>query len=656
MCGIAGVVRADREQIVDPAALRRMARALRHRGPDGYGLAAGGGVGLVSTRLAIVDVAHGWQPLQLRPGGSVLVYNGEVYNHPELRAGLAQSGRPCVTDCDTEVVLRLLEREGLSALDRLNGQFALAWWQPDRRRLTLARDRFGVRPLHFWTDPAGSLAFASEASALFASGELRPGLDVQGLDDVFTTWGPRPPRSAFRDVQRLGPGCALVWERGRVVEDRVWWEPDLAPVAGAVAEDLDDLLRDSVRIRLRSDVPVGTYLSGGLDSSLVTALACQASQQRLRTFSIAFDDARYDESTHQREVAAALGTEHHVVQVGPADIADAFREVVQHCEAPLVRTAPVPMALLAAAAREHGITVVASGEGADELFWGYDVFREVQLRRAALADPAGSAGLDGLYPHLGDRARGPAWRRFFTGAGPGDDPLFSHQTRVAATSAVRGFYSEGLLEELGGHEDSMTRLRASLPAGFTALGPLEKTQYLEQRTLLEPYLLAAQGDRVSMMHGVEGRFPFLDHRVFACAAALPASSKLDGAHHKVALRKVAARVLPGGVAARPKQPYRAPEVQPFCGPGAPAWVEDLLSAETLISYGLFDEQRVAALLRRCRSGRANGPREGMALVGVLSAQVWFQHFCASGWRVFPEETAVPRVRLDLDRVEERVMA
>lgn len=647
MCGIAGIVRADQAQEVTLAALLRMAFALRHRGPDGYGTALGAGVGLVSTRLAIFDVPQGWQPLRTSPGGSVLVYNGEVYNHPELRAELARDGVRCTTRSDTEVVLRMLERHGLSALDRFNGQFAFAWWQPRQRRLTLVRDRFGVRPLHYVRDPDGGLAFASEAAALFASGEVVAQPDLLGIDDVFTTWGPRAPRSAFRGVHRLGPGGLLVWEQGRVVEDRTWWEPDVAPTDGAAGDGLAALLRDSVRLRLRADVPVGAYLSGGLDSSLITALARDVSDHRLRTFSVAFEDERYDESTHQLAVAAALDTEHHVVRIGRHEIAESFREVVHHSESPLVRTAPVPMALLAKAAREQGITVVATGEGADELFWGYDLFKEVVVRRQALRDPAALDRLDLLYPHLADRSRGPAWRRFFADAGPEDDPLFSHQTRMAATGAVTALYRPEVAEVVREHASS-TRLRSALPAAFEGWSPLERAGWLELHTLLEPYLLAAQGDRVAMAHGVEGRYPFLDHRVFEHAVRLPPGRKLDGLHDKVALRELAAALLPEGIAKRPKQPYRAPEVAPFFGDGAPDWVEELLSPAALRACGVFAEDGVAALLRRCRAGRATGPREGMALVGVLSTQVWFEHFCQAGRRAHPEERSRPRVHLDLD--------
>jgi asparagine synthase (glutamine-hydrolysing) len=657
MCGIAGLVRADEDVAVREDALRRMARALRHRGPDGFGLGLGPGAGFVSTRLAIFDIPGGWQPIVTEPDGSAIVYNGEVYNHPELRADLAAGGVDCRTLTDTEVVLRLLVRDGLDALHRLNGQFAFAWWQPRERRLTLVRDRFGVRPLHYAVQADGGLVFGSEAKALFASGEIAAEPDLAGVDDVFTTWGPRAPVTPFRGVRQLRPGSLLVWERGRIVADRTWWRPDYTARDAAPEEELLELMRDSVRLRLRADVAVGTYLSGGLDSSLITALARDASEHRLRTFSVAFQDERFDERSHQQAVASALGTEHHVLDIGPADIADAFRDVVRHAEAPLIRTAPVPLYLLARATREHGITVVATGEGADELFWGYDLFKEVVLRRRALHDEAALAELDELYPYLAATGarRGPAWRRFFLDAGAPDDPLFSHQTRAVSTAAVKAFYAPEVEAALL-PRDSMQALRDDLPEAFVGWSALERASYLEVRTLLEPYLLAAQGDRVAMAHGVEGRYPFLDHRVFEHAVRMAPAGKLDGMREKAALRDLAASVLPARIADRPKQPYRAPEFAPFFADGSPDWVEELLSPAALRETGLFDEQRVAGLVRRCRSGRASGLREGMALVGVLSTQAWHEIFCGPLADRYPEETAVPRVLLELDteRTTERV--
>ena len=473
MCGIAGIVRPDGARPVEEIALRRMARAVRHRGPDGFGLALGQSAGFVSTRLAIFDIQHGWQPMQSDAGGTLIVYNGEVFNHPELRAELARDGINLETTSDTEVVLRLLERDGLAALDKLNGQFAFAWWEPGPRRLTLVRDRFGIHPLHWTLLDDGTLVFGSEAKALFASGEVSAEPDLGGIDDVFTTWAPRAPRSAFRGVNMLPPGELIVWEGGRIVAERTWWKPDYSPRTEE-AGDIEPIMRSSVELRLRADVPVGTYLSGGLDSSLTTALAKQASDHQLRTFSVAFKDPHYDERAHQHEVAEKLGTDHHVVDVGPEEIAGAFPDVVWHAETPLIRTAPVPLYLLAKATREQGITVVATGEGADELYWGYDLFKEVVARNAAMAKPEDAVEIfSELYPYFEatGAARGPAWAKFFLEAGPADDPLFSHQTRVAATAGVKAFYADDVTQ-LTAAEDRLEGLRNSLPPEFASWSPL----------------------------------------------------------------------------------------------------------------------------------------------------------------------------------------
>jgi asparagine synthase (glutamine-hydrolysing) len=650
LCGIAGIVRRDPGRRVDPAALRRMARAIRHRGPDGYGTLEGAGAGLVATRLAIVDPEAGWQPLRGRDG-CVLVYNGEVYDHRELRAELEGAGERFATACDTEVVLRLLEREGPAALPRLNGQFGLAFWEPVPRRLTLARDPFGVRPLHFALLEDGGIAFASEAKALFASGDVIAEPDLAGIDEVFSLWAPRAPRTAFKGVSQLPPGGLLVWENGIVTAQRRWWIP------GRQAGDDDgagllDLLRDSVSLRLRADVPVGAYLSGGLDSSVITALAAEQAGHRLETFSVVFSDPRYDEREYQQQVAGRLGTRHHVVEASSQDVAEAFPAVVAACETPLVRTAPVPLWLLARETRAQGITVVLTGEGADELFWGYDLFKEVALREMHARDPERAAArVDELYPELAGAAarRGPAWRRFLLETGEPDDPLASHRTRAVATGVIRNLYRPEVAEAVA-QADPLAALLASLPDGFGRWPALERAGYLEITTLLGDHLLSAQGDRVAMAHGVEGRYPFLDPRVAVAAAQLAPQRKLDGLRDKAALRDAAARVLDPSLAQRRKQPYRAPEIAPFFEGEPPAWVQERLSDSALSDVGIFDERRVAALLRSCRAGDAAGHRAGMALVGVLSTQVWHQQLCEPRVSSYPEETDTARVHLD-DQVQ-----
>jgi asparagine synthase (glutamine-hydrolysing) len=647
MCGVAGIVRPNDRDEVDEQAILRMVAAIRHRGPDGYGLLLDAGAGLASSRLAIFDIPGGWQPIEAAPGGRAIVYNGEVYNHVELRAELEAGGERFATTTDTEVVLRLIERDGLGALNRFNGQFAFALWDRDARRLTLIRDRFGVRPLHYASLDDGTLVFGSEAKALFASGEVAAVPDLDGIDDVFTLWGPRPPRTTFEGVSQLEPGGMLVWERGRIVERRRWWEPEFG-AAGDSDGELEELLRDSVRLRLRADVPVGAYLSGGLDSSLITALAAEETDHQLRTFSVAFRDPQYDESRHQLEVARAIGTRHHVLEIGTAEIAGAFPEVVEHAESPLIRTAPVPLFLLARDVRANGITVVATGEGADELFWGYDLYKEVALRELYKTEPERAEELLGkLYSHLGPAATrsGPAFRRFLLETGADDELLGSHITRAEATGAIKRLYRPEVAEALS-LDASLGRLRGELPAGFQRWSRLERAGWLELHTLLEPYLLAAQGDRVAMAHGVEGRFPFLDHRVFAYSARLPEAAKLDGMRDKAVLRETAQRLLPRGIVERAKQPYRAPEVTPFFTADAPAWVEEALGAGELDATGIWDPGKVEGLVRRCRAGRATGMREGMALIGVLSSQLWHRRFIDRPASCYPAESSEPMVRID----------
>lgn len=633
MCGIAGVLRPDGP--APPAEmLGRMAAVLRHRGPDGYGFYLGQRVGLAHVRLSIVDLECGAQPMASEDGSLVIVFNGEVYNWPELRDELSARGHRFHTRSDTEVLLEAWREWGAAALDRLNGQFAFAVLDKTDGTVALVRDRFGVRPLYY-AETRDGLVFASECKALFASGLVTPAPDLAGLDETFTWWAPRAPRTAFAGVRQLEPGSWGLWRDGRLTVRR-WWTPSYG-AAGAeppdALEELDHLLRSSVALRLRADVPVGAYLSGGLDSTITSALAAQASPHQLRTFSIAFDDPGLDERTHQEVVALAVGSAHTVETAGLGDIARVFPAVVRHAETPMVRTAPAPMYLLARRVREQGIKVVLTGEGSDELFLGYDLFKETVVRRFCLRRPGSTVRprlFDRLYPYLTHGGRGgEMWRRFFLEAGPGDDPLFSHAPRIALTSRIKEFYAPGVRTALAG-TDVLAEWRASLPGDFARWSDLERAAYLEVSVLLPSYLLASQGDRMALAHGVEGRFPFLDHRLFAFAAALPERSRLRGLREKDILRRWARSRVPQQVLERPKQPYRAPDAAAFFGAGAPEWVAELLGPASVRAAGLFDPAAVAGLVRRCRGGKAAGFRENQALVGILSAQVWHDSFVRLG--------------------------
>ena len=453
MCGIAGILHADPARAIDESTLRRMAGAIRHRGPDGYGIASGGGAGLVSTRLAIFDIPSGWQPMQGAHRDTVMVYNGEVFNHYELRKELEAQGERFRTTSDTEILLRLLDRDGPEALHRCNGQWGIAHLDRPSRTLTLMRDRFGVRPLHYATLPDGGIVFSSEVKGILASGLVEAVPDLEGIDEVFTFWAARPPRCAFKGIRLLPPGHLLVWRDGEIVEERPWWEPRYAVDAPEPApEALGELLRDSVRLRLRADVPVGCYLSGGLDSSLTTALAVEQTDHQLRTFSLAFRDPLFDESAFQRQVAEELGTQHHVIEIGPEEITDAFQDVMRHLETPVIRSAGVPLYLLARSTREQGITVVATGEGADELYWGYDLFKEAKVRAFCARDPdaAWRASLfDRMYPYFASTGgrRGESWRRFFLDAGPATRSALlapdAHRRHLRRQVALLGRHARG---------------------------------------------------------------------------------------------------------------------------------------------------------------------------------------------------------------------
>ena len=649
MCGIAGIARSE-PRGVDERTLFRMAQALHHRGPDGKGSWAGRRVGLAHARLSIIDLAGGSQPLTNEDGRVIVTFNGEIYNYVELRSELAARGHVFRTRSDTEVLVHGWEQWGEGMLDRLNGQFAFAIYDRRTETVFLARDRFGICPL-FYTERNGNLYFASESKALFASGEVPAIPDPAGLDEIYTFWAARAPRTPFLGVRGLEPGHFAIWRNGCLTV-REYYRlryPGASAEPSTALETLDELMQSGVALRMRADVPVGGYLSGGLDSSITCALAASQSPHDLRTFSVTFDDARLDESEFQRRVAAQVGSRHAVQHIGANAIAAIFPDVIHHTETPLVRTAPAPLFMLSRLTRERGITVVLTGEGADELFLGYDLFKETVVRLFCLRQPESRVRprlFDRLYPYLmqGARSGGDFWQRFFLQAGSPDDPLFSHLPRWLLTSRIKDFYSADMRAATA-DSDPMAELRAALPDDFGQWAPEHRAAWLEMKTLLEPYLLSSQGERMAMAHGVEGRFPYLDHRLFEFAAALPAGSKLRGLKEKEILRRWAARIIPKDVAQRGKQPYRAPDAASFFGKGRPGYIDELLDARALADTGIFEPKSVAGLLRRCEAGRVTGFAENQALVAILSTQVWHQQFCATSMSLEASPSGIADVRL-----------
>ncbi len=653
MCGIAGVVHFD-DMPVDPRLLGRMVDQVRHRGPDEEGVLVEGPVGLGHARLSIVDLAAGQQPMTTADGQLSVTFNGELFNFVELRRDLASRGHRFRTQSDTEVILHAYREWGDACVEQFNGQWAFCLFDRPRRRLLLSRDRLGVRPLHYAVTPR-KIAFASEVKAIFADPEVPRRLDLAGLDQVLTFWCPVAPRTVFEGIAELPPAHNLVVESGRVRTWRYWtldYQIDPAPRAAEDwAEELLALLTDATRLRLRSDVPVAAYLSGGLDSSITAALVKEVSGAAPTTFSVTFEDAEYDESRYQREVSEHLGTRHHAVLCRKADIGRLLPEVVWHAERPIVRTAPAPLYLLSGLVRQSGYKVVVTGEGADEMLGGYDLFKEDKLRRYWARQPDSArraAVLENLYPYLPHmQAQPPEYREAFFRARPEDlrNPLFSHLPRWDLTSRLKMFLAPDVRERLA-ERDVLDDVEAALPWQAYGWAPFCRAQHLETALLLPGYILSAQGDRMAMAHGVEGRYPFLDHRLAEMAARMPPRLKMRGLCEKYLLKRAAGHLVPRSVAERTKQPYRAPDAASLLpGGGARSahdWVEDLLARESLEQGGLFDAGRVGHLVRKARAGRAIGVKDNMALVAVLTTQLLVERFIAGRQAGEAKRPARPR--------------
>jgi asparagine synthase (glutamine-hydrolysing) len=621
-----------------------MVRQLRHRGPDGFGFFEDGDVGLAHARLSVIDFATGGQPQTNEDGSVRTIFNGEIFNYVELRVELEAAGHRFATQSDTETIVHAYEEYGDAFVEHLNGQFAIALWDARRRRLVLARDRLGIRPL-FYTWHEGALLFASEVKALRAGIGRGLPLDVEGIAQVFTCWATVGERTAFRDVSMLPAGHMLVVEDGRPRVTRYWdWNFDPAPVPSfdEAAEQLRGLLVDAVRLQLRADVPVGAYLSGGLDSSGIVSIIRRHTGNPLRTFSIAFEDAEFDESPYQQQMARFLGTEHETLRCTRREIGEGFPDFVWHAEAPVLRTAPVPLMLLAERVRAAGIKVVLTGEGADEVFGGYDLFKEGKVRRFWAQQPDSAwrpSLLRRLYPYLRHSPVGnQAFAATYFGRSLADthDPGYAHRARWTTTRRLWNLFTPEARGMLDAGAGELTGLE--LPAAFNEWEALSRDQYIEAKTLLEGYLLAAQGDRVAMAHSVEGRVPFLDHRVVEFAGRLPARYKLRGLREKAVLKAALAGLLPDEIRARTKQPYRAPDSPCFFEHGEPLpWVAQLLGERSLRDAGWFDAAAVARLVAKCRAGRAIGFGDNMALVGVLSTMLLHEQF-AHGASTYFEST------------------
>ena len=638
MCGIAGYLDYRSNQRISQATVQNMLARIRHRGPDQFGVYMDAIAALGNARLSIIDLDAGQQPMATSDKRYWIVYNGEVFNHNELRDELKQADVQFKTRCDTEVVLHLYVRYGAECLHKLNGQFAIAIWDAERKELFLARDRLGIRPL-FYYSRSNQFVFASEIKALAAHPAISLELDETSLQQVFTSWACLPPRTPFKGISQLPPGCYTTVSRNSVATTCYWYpefgqQPQPHKTESEFLEELEGLLKDSTRLRLQADVPVGAYLSGGLDSSLTTALAREYAGERIDTFSIAFTDKAFDESGHQLRMARYLGTNHQVVEATHREIGEIFPEVVWHCETPLVRTGPAPMFLLSRLAHQANYKVVLTGEGADEFFAGYDIFKEAKIREFWSREPNSKRRptlFQRIYPDLENLSKiGNRYLSSFFG-----DNLeatssvdYSHRIRWKNTQRSQRFFSAEIKARLN---RNYTEIINGVPISdqINRASVLEKAQYLEIQTFMSPYLLSSQGDRVAMANSLEGRYPFLDYRVSAFCSKLLQRHRMPALKDKILLRKLGKRYLPEEIWKRPKKPYRAPIYRSFFHDKQLAYVGELLSEKSLKNTGIFDPLPVKRLTTKITHGQGLGETDDMALAGILSTQLLVHLFSKS---------------------------
>ncbi len=638
MCGISGIVDFSGRR-PEETLLLRMLGLIRHRGPDASGIYLDNAAVLGSVRLSILDLPGGNQPIHNEDESLWIVYNGEVFNYIELRPGLVARGHRFYTNTDTEVLVHLYEEKGPDMLHELNGQFGLALWDRKDQSLFLARDRMGIRPL-FYRLNGSRLAFASEIKAIFADSQIERRLDFQTLSDVFTCWSPVNDLTPFDGVQQLMPGHYAVFSSDGMKTQRYWQISFQRPVKvdrplAEWTEKLKALLLDACKIRLRADVPVGAYLSGGLDSTSITSMVKNHFDNKLCTFSVSFSDSRFDEAFFQSQAVRSLGTDHRMIRCTDRDIGEAFPDVIWHAETPLLRTAPVPMFRLSNLVRENGFKVVLTGEGSDEMFAGYDIFKEDRIRRFWAEQPDSKSRpklLQKLYPDIfrqGDLRATAFFEGFFRKCLLAiDSPAYSHMIRWDNTAQLMKFFADPLRSESGSLKSFIDRFISGLPRDFMRWDPLSRAQYTESTIFLSNYLLSSQGDRMAMAHAVEGRYPFLDYRVVEFATQVPPFYRLRGLKDKFILRRAATDWIPADLANRPKQPYRAPISRCFFGDSPLEYAEDLLSAGRLREKGYFDPGKVSRLVEKTRKqeGHLLSERENMALIGILSTQLLDEMF------------------------------
>ena len=597
---------------------------LLHRGPDGAGIFLDRGIALGHRRLSIVDVAHGTQPMALEGGAVQIVYNGEVYNHPELMPRLQAEGVRYTTHCDTETVLHLYQRHGERMVEQLRGMFAFAIWDARTRELFLARDRLGVKPLYYVHADDGALYFASEIKALLAAGAVQPALNRRAFPDYLANHAPSGEATLFEGVKRLLPGHTLTWRNGRVTIRQYWDLSFAAPVEtrpdAALVAEYAERFREAVRLRLMADVPLGMFLSGGIDSAAITATMATLVQEPIKTFSVAFREREANELYYARLVAERYRTDHREVIVSPEDFFGALPSLVWHEDEPIAHPSSVALNFVSRLAAEH-VKVVLTGEGSDETLAGYGRYRTTMLNVAmsrrwqALAPGAlqrvVQAGVE-LLPR-GSRLRS---RLLRTGiALTADlDTLYFDNFAVFGRARQREMLAPELRAELG-DLDPYAAAHAAMANGDAAT-LLNQLLYADIKTYLHELLM--KQDQMSMAASLESRVPFLDHPLVEFTARLPERLKLRGSTTKWVLRQAMKDALPPEILSRKKMGFPVPVGAWLKGQFRPLLDEYVLS-ERALGRGLFRPEAVQALVGEHVAGHANHEER---LWSLLNLEIW----------------------------------
>ena len=656
MCGIAGIIDLAGQRLVPEGSIQRMARALLHRGPDEEGFLVQPGLALASRRLSIVGLADGQQPVANEDRSVFVVFNGELFDYIERQAELKERGHKLVTHCDTEIIPHLWEDYREKMWERLRGQFAIALWDEPRRQLHLGRDRFGIAPL-FWTQQGDWLLFASEIKGLLASGMVPARPDRRGIDHVFTFSAVPGPRTCFENVQLLPPGhfLSITPGNGRAaraeVKERAYWEIHF-PDEGAeecgdnpkrLVDDFEKVLLQAVEERLRADVPVGAYLSGGVDSSMILALACDLRGPAINTYTVRVRDPKLDELNAACLSARHIGAKPPIVQdFGDEDAIATYPKLIAAAEAPVIDTSCAALLQLASRVHSSGQKVVLTGEGADEWLVGYPWYKAAKL--IGFLDLIPGLPLSKIarraYLRLNKVPQFTnAWREEVESSVGGPNAWIDTYG-VLAISKLR-FYSEPMREALA-QANPWTELDFPLDRA-RRWHPLHRGVWIAARVLLAGHLLQAKGDRVAMHSSVEVRYPFLDEDVFDFLAKLHPRWRLRGFRDKHLLRLLAERWVPMSVARRHKVIFRAP-LDSFHMHPEPPFVAQLLSEQSLRKTGYFDlaaVNRWRINFRRMRAGSLPRLSVEAGLMAVVATQLWHHLFMGGGLADLPEWSAIP---------------